>query len=292
MPIIATPTPSRPLLSWLAGCLEVLLPKECLVCGRNLRGYKLCHRCAPILPEISALIPYRCPRCFSPTSTPSISPCSPCQLHPTIPNSQRFIWTYASIQRDFIKAMKYRPSLTLTRICGAILADSIPTLFPGQTWDLLVPVPSSASTFRARLFHPCYEMAHIVSRAQRLPIEPALIHDPHRKPQAKLHHDARLRNVRNLFRCRRPSRISGKRVLLIEDVITTGATISAAANCLLRAGAIRVDVLALARTTSWSRFRARISGIFPQIPAHSIGSMMDLQSDRPPSTTVLALTHD
>jgi len=249
-------------ISWITGCFEILLPKECLVCGRNLKGHRLCHRCAPQLPQLSSLISCRCARCFCPTPNPSVSPCPTCRLHATIPDSQRFLWTYEGIPRDLIKAMKYRPSITLTRMCGRMLADALPALFTHCHWDLLVPVPSSASTFRERLFHPCYEMARLISQVHKLPIEHALAHDPERKPQAKLHHDARLRNLNHLFNCRNPRRITGTKILLVEDVITTGATISAAADCLLRAGAARVDVVALARTAAWSRFRAKISEIF------------------------------
>jgi predicted amidophosphoribosyltransferase len=154
--------------------------------------------------------------------------------------------------------MKYRPSKKLARLAGIILADSLPHVFLESNWDLVVPIPSSAKTFRKRSFHPCVELGYHVAQTLHIPLRLALVSNPKRQAQAKLHHDARLRGIKKIFTLRDPKQIRGKGILLIEDVITTGATVSAAAHCLKAAGATSVDVLALARTQVWSRFRHRV----------------------------------
>ncbi len=248
-------------LSWLTGAIEILLPKECLVCSRRLRGRILCFRCRPHLPDLDTTRNAKCPFCFEPiTGNEPICPC--CELFPLPANSIRFLWVYSGLARDLIRSMKYRPSMRLARLGGYLLAQAIPHFFSEASWDLIVPVPSSARTYRKRLFHPCVEMAHEISSVLSRPVRPLLAHDRTRAPQAQLHHDARLRNLRRLFAVRKHPTLIGARVLLVEDVITTGATIAAASICLKEAGAASVDVVALARAQSWGRFRDRVWRVF------------------------------
>jgi predicted amidophosphoribosyltransferase len=155
--------------------------------------------------------------------------------------------------------MKYHPSIYLTRYSGALMAQALPTLFPDRSWDRIVPIPSSPETLKKRHFHPCHEMAHIVKKAlPNTKVSYALQHNRHRTAQAKRSHEERLRGLRTLFRVPKQAEIKGKRVLLVEDVITTGATIVAASQALYHAGACEVDVIALAQARVWARFRARL----------------------------------
>ena len=77
----------------------------------------------------------------------------------------RYLWDYGGTARDLIRAMKYHPSIYLTRYSGALVAQALPTLFPDRSWDRIVPIPSSPETLKKRHFHPCHEMAHIVKKA-------------------------------------------------------------------------------------------------------------------------------
>jgi ComF family protein len=256
--LLSYPTRTR---TWLGSCIEVLLPTVCLVCSRPLRSNTVCYRCRPLLPDVRDILQHRCHRCFSPRTNPDPT-CDTCKLFPCLPHSIRFLWEYDGLARDLIRTMKYRPSVQLLSLASSILSQSVPSLFPGASWDIMVPVPSSSSTLRRRMLHPCRELARQVSRDHRIPLQNALIHDQERLPQARLSHDDRLRRLFKLFDVRKDINLQGKRVLLIEDVITTGATVAAATYRLKRAGASRVDVLALARTRVWSRFRQRLYSLF------------------------------
>lgn len=159
--------------------------------------------------------------------------------------------------------MKYQPSVYLTRYGAKLIADQMGQLFQHRDWDVIVPIPSSSAMLKRRAFHPCDEMSRVIR--QTLPqcmIAHALHHAKQRTPQARRTHSERLEGLRGLFTVRAPSKIAGKRVLLVEDVITTGATIAAAAYALRRAGAKEVDVVALAQARVWSRFRKRLFEIF------------------------------
>jgi ComF family protein len=250
--------------SWLSSCLEVILPTECLVCHRPLRLERVCYRCRPSLPTLDDALVSRCNLCFEPLSLSAQggSVCEACKLHHTPTDEIRFLWDYDGLARDLIRSMKYQPSLALAALCGTLLKDALPHFFARQRWDLIIPVPSSHLTYRRRLFHPCAELAHGIARQLKIPSRNILIHNRRRLPQASLNHNARLSRLRALFTIKPGASVEGKHILLVEDVITTGATIAAAAYQLKKAGAVRVDVLALARTRVWRRFRARVSAIF------------------------------
>lgn len=245
------------LLNLIAGSFEVLFPRECLVCTRPLRGCSLCFRCHP-LPIVTSIA--RCHRCFGAIHTHGTATiCATCETFPPPTQHMRYLWEYGGTARDLIRAMKYSPSIYLTRYSGALMAQAVPALFETQSWDLIVPIPSSPETLRKRHFHPCYEMAQIVRRA--IPssrVSFALRHNRHRTAQARRTHEERLRGLRTLFHIDNPSKITNKRILLVEDVITTGATILAACDSLRRAGARHIDVVALAQARVWTRFRGRL----------------------------------
>lgn len=250
-------------LAWLDGSLEILFPRECLVCTRPLRGRSLCFRCTPDKGPHKTVS--RCFRCFGALLAPSgeVSVCHTCLTLPPSTFRMRYLWEYEGLARDLIRAMKYQPSITLTRMSGAFVRDALPQLFGAARWDLIVPIPSSPHTLRKRLFHPCHEMAKVLAPAVGSPtILPALRHNRKKAPQATLSHEERLRGLRHFFVITRPQAILGKRILLVEDVITTGATVAAAAHALNKSGAARVDVVALAQARVWARFRLRLYRIF------------------------------
>lgn len=246
---------TRFLLTWLSGSLEVLFPRECLVCTRPLKGQSLCFRCAPASPTYTTI---RCQRCYGPMAASTESGwCATCTTFPPPTTRMRYLWEYSGCARDLITAMKYRPSAYLTKFAGHVLNEELPRLFEDRSWDLVIPIPSSPSMLKKRLFHPCHEIAKVVAGGlPQTKLLYALRHRRSRTPQARLSHEERLRGLRYFFKVRKPSVISGKKILLIEDVITTGATIAAAAHALYAAGALEVDVVSLTQARVWSRFRA------------------------------------
>lgn len=243
---------------WLSGALEILLPRECLVCSRPMRGGSLCFRCSPRIPLLGELAKSRCQRCFG-VKFGDANECATCALYPPSFDRCRFVWEYSDLARDLIRAMKFRPSVTLARMCGDILADNLCVMFGPESWDVIVPVPASRANFRRRLFQPCFEMGRRVLAKRHAPaLVPALTHASRRAPQASLSHQDRLRALGSMFAANSKVSIQEKRCLLIEDVITTGATTTAAALALRAAGAKTVDIASLAQTTVWPRFRRLI----------------------------------
>jgi predicted amidophosphoribosyltransferase len=251
---------THPLHTFLSGPFEILFPRECLVCTRPLRGRSLCFRCNP---SPLSLTQPRCVRCFGELTGPTTTTCMACEAFPLTADRLRYIWEYEGIARDFIRAMKYHHNPYLARLAGGFLARDLPLLFGGGSWDVIVPVPSSPLMLKKRLFQPGLEMSQVIRKS--LPgatIRHALKHRRIRTPQARRTHRERLQGVRSLFSVRSAHHLRAKRVLLVEDVITTGATIAAACDALLQASVSSVDVVALAQARVWRRFRGRIFSLF------------------------------
>jgi predicted amidophosphoribosyltransferase len=187
--------------------------------------------------------------------------CCLCEYLPSIFRRTRFIWDYRGAARLLIKTMKYRPEPLLARAAGKELCVYFAKLFPSHDWDLIIPVPAADKSLRVRTFNQCLILArglqHPVPKAERIPVDwRTLVHRGYRSAQAALTPERRIGNVRHAFGVKRS--LAGKTILLIDDVITTGATSTAAGLELYAAGARAVDLLALARSPLWQTNRLRV----------------------------------
>lgn len=145
-----------------------------------------------------------------------------------------------------LQRYKYVPDVSLAPALGRLLLAHCP-LTP-VSYDVLVPVPLHIRRLRWRGFNQAQLLARHVARQHRLPLDPfSLERARATDPQVELDDDARRRNVAGAFVVPDPARVRGRRVLLVDDVYTTGATANECSRTLLRAGARHVDVLVLAR---------------------------------------------
>jgi ComF family protein len=140
--------------------------------------------------------------------------------------------------------MKFRGHDILASPAGARMAASARCL--GPLHDAVVPVPSTARRNRDRGYDPGRLLAEEVARRLRVPFRPVLSRVREAAPQSSVPAAERRRNVEGAFRAAPSTR--GRRLLLVDDVLTTGATAFEAAGTLLAAGASAVDLLVLART--------------------------------------------
>ena len=181
-----------------------------------------------------------------------------CRTTPLLFRTIRYLWDYDDKAREYIHAMKYHPSPRLLALAGKDLAHLLLPTFPLADWDLIIPMSASAQAIRRRGLNQCLSLAREVARSLDLPLElRALKHLGTKYSQAVLPFKRRISNVRHAFQAQR-SRIRERSILLIDDVLTTGATASAAGLALLRCGAASVDLLALARSEWWESNRAEI----------------------------------
>jgi len=219
--------------------LELLFPSRCLGCGRS--GTFLCDPCAQ---RLTPALPPRCARCWEPRSL--AGECLSCQLRPPAFDALRTAFVYDGLARDLVQTLKYRGQTALAERMGRLLAQA--ACRSGLHADVAVPVPLSGLRKRTRGYNQAEALARTLGRALALPVEPkALVRLRHTAPQARgAGAEARRANVAGAFRAGADA-VAGRSVLLVDDVATTGATLSACASALKEAGAASVWALTFAR---------------------------------------------
>jgi ComF family protein len=151
---------------------------------------------------------------------------------------------YEAELRALIHLFKYRRVRTLAAPLGKLLARALPL---DQAFDVIVPLPLHWRKRWQRGFNQAELLAREISRRTNTPVENALRRVHNTAAQAGLTSSKRRLNVSGAFQAKRPAVIDGRRVLLIDDVMTTGATAASCARALRRAGARQVTLLTLAR---------------------------------------------
>ena len=184
--------------------------------------------------------------------------CLGCHLSPLPGSAIRSLFYYRAKTTALIKRFKYHSQRRLGRDIGRALAlaaaGELPQLlpFPRTDWDLITAVPSSLDVLRKRGFFHLGQVIPAVSRKLLIPADVfALRSAKLRRPQAGLQARERIANVGFAFRAE-PRRVRGKNILLIDDVITTGASLLTCALALKEAGAKRIDALTFARSPRFS----------------------------------------
>jgi ComF family protein len=156
---------------------------------------------------------------------------------------------YGGLVREAIHAFKFAGRRGLAEPLGDLVAELGLSALPGATPDLLLPVPLHRRRERERGYNQALLLSRRLERAWGVPVAAdVLVRRGATAPQADLDAPARRRNVRGAFAVTNPETILGRHVVLVDDVLTTGATAGECARCLLRAGASTVGVLTIART--------------------------------------------
>src|SRR6185437_8647473 len=195
--------------------LDLLLPACCALCGRG--GEPVCAACVRALPLLGGPA---CARCGKPTVAAV---------------------AFEGRGRDLVLRFKDGGLRGLAATAAAVVA----TVCPAPECDALTWVPGDRWRTLRRGYHPARELALGLADCWGVPARPLLAAAPIRRPQRGLDHVARRRNVRGAFRA--AGELGGARIVVVDDVFTTGATLSACAAALRKGGARSVAVVTLAR---------------------------------------------
>jgi ComF family protein len=150
--------------------------------------------------------------------------------------------------REALHAFKFRGRRALAAPLGDLLVEAMEGRLPGGLPALVVPVPLHPRRERERGFNQASLLARRLGRAWRVPVrDDVLVRAVATPSQTELDAPARRANVRGVFRMRRPDLIAGRHVLLVDDILTTGATLSECARCLRAGGAAEIGALTVAR---------------------------------------------
>ena len=240
--------PRGPLLSSLrkrAGDLvEQLYPVDCLLCGARMAGgVRLCEGRRE---ELAAVGDARCPRCGRPDS-PAESPCGTCQRQPPRFVTVHAPWRYQEPVAGWIRRFKYANQLGLEQTLVDLADEQLGGWLASYRIDALLAVPLHQRRLRERGYNQADRLARLLARRHRLPcLRRGLVRRRPTATQSALPDRRRRSNVRGAFRAKTEA-VKGRRIALVDDVVTTGATADAAAAALLEAGAAAVYVVAVAR---------------------------------------------
>ena len=232
-----------------------LYPPRCAVCGDRFgleARRRVCELCLSRTEKIPQPI---CVICGAPMQSANATDdlCAAClDLRPHFASARAIARYRPSAESDrrslpsLIRRHKYGLDQSLQNALAEFLGAELP--YSSTDCDVVIPVPLHRRRLWWRGFNQAALLAMTISRRLGKPSElQTLMRSRMTTPQTSQDHDARRRNVRRAFAVRRPARIKGLRVLLVDDVMTTGATVDECARVLMAAGAARVDVLTLAR---------------------------------------------
>ncbi len=235
------------LQKWLKGIVDLLFPSLCPVCGTGLLpdGQTLCSLC---LQDVSLIRSPCCTACGREMidSAAADHLCGRCLRKSPPYSSARAVAHYQEPVSGLLHRLKYQGEISVLPALREIVGLLSP--FPLQDSDRIVPVPLHLSRLRQRGFNQALLLANLLFPNRKdLILVDSLIRVRHTIPQTGLDGGDRRKNLHQAFTVRFPERVRRKNIVLVDDVFTTGTTVSECSKMLLRAGAAEVRVVTLAR---------------------------------------------
>lgn len=231
--------------------IDLLFPPYCVSC--HSLGVWLCATCSSQIETIQSPV---CPRCGLPTESAqavhsSTTACERCEREPLQLDGLRGYAFHGGPLREAIHQFKYNDLRALASPLGRLMGEGWAALAPRElAIDAIVPVPLHPTRQRKRGYNQAALLAlEVGARLERPVIQDVLVRTKATAPQVDLGAQERLANVRDAFRCNGAG-LSGKQVMLIDDVCTTGSTLESACAALREAGASSVWAYTLARARS------------------------------------------
>jgi len=242
----------RPSSRWHSAALELLeivLPSPCLACARPTRAWRphlgLCVPCRGRLRPLTTA----CCRCGEPLAgagIPAAYLCRRCRQHPPAFDQLLALWTYEPPLDAVVRELKFGGLAYLASHLAETMAERAGGVL--STVDLIVPVPLHWRRLLARGYNQAAEIAHTLSHRLGPPVCRALRRRRFTRAQTSLPRSARQDNLEHAFRARRTSDLAGSTVALIDDVMTTGATLESCSRALKHGGAAAVIAVVAGRT--------------------------------------------
>jgi ComF family protein len=229
--------------------LDFLFPPLCHVCRTfipDAGNLHICSSCREKMPTVSHPL---CTVCGIPfDGAGNDHECGDCLRHPPSFDVARAALIHDGPGRSLIHAFKYSNRIHLRRPLGlltaGLLADFVALCGP----DLIVPVPLHVRRLRGRGFNQAILLGEVLAREWGIPLHRQLLQRIRwTEPQISLTAEQRRDNVRGAFSVRDSAAVAGKRVLLVDDVFTTGSTVEECAKMLKKTGACHVAVVTVAR---------------------------------------------
>lgn len=234
----------------LTGIADLIFPPRCITCEELLGQHGPLPFCTTCMAGVHFIESPLCPRCGTPFPVAEGEDhlCGDCLSTERPYAVARSVGRYEKTLLTAIHRFKYRGKTGIGDLLSGIMAD-----FAEKTWDMkvfsrILPVPLHRRRLRERGFNQAMILARGLSRRFNIPLDfTSLRRNLFTPPQVGLDRKQRLTNVQGAFTVTHPERIDGRRLLLVDDVFTTGSTLNECARVLIQAKAEAVAVLTMAR---------------------------------------------
>lgn len=230
--------------------LDLVYPRWCEGCGIGMGLEEIGHICWDCTRAFALIAPPYCELCGDPCDgdLSGTYTCTLCRQHPPSFKLARSAVRYRAAVKDVIQGYKYRQAIHLTEDLGTLLEACFRATMPSQLIDAVVAVPLHPTRQRERTYNQSDLLANWLARRMNWDLgRDGLCRVRQTESQTTFSADQRRRNVRGAFEAGRPDWIQGRRLLLVDDVVTTGATLHECASVLMDAGAVSVVALTVAR---------------------------------------------
>ena len=224
--------------------ISYLFKQHCLLCNASTKSQiSLCKQCIDALPRTPQPC---CPQCGLATQG---EVCGKCLKEKPYYDKTTALFAYAFPFNAVLQEYKYNHALYLSKTIAQLFVDNILS----HNIDIIIPMPLHPNRLKERGFNQSAEVAYILAKAIGIPVnDTACQRIKHTPPQASLPLKERLKNMRGAFSVNQAlatQHIKGKRIAIIDDVITTGSTVNELSLVLKKAGALSVHCYAFARAT-------------------------------------------
>lgn len=229
--------------------LNFVLPRRCLECGKVIcTDDELCDAC---FGKLNFILPPYCRKCGHPLTEEGNGAsllCPSCLKKVRTPfRLSRSAMYYDEASKNLILAFKFMDKTENAHLLSVMLKCAGNDIFAAGA-DLLVPVPLHYSRLLKRKYNQCALLVRDLSKMTGIPADYlSLIRHKRTRPQVEFSGLERVCNVKNAFSIKYPEKVKGKRIILVDDVLTTGSTLKECAIALKKAGAKSVDTLTIAR---------------------------------------------
>lgn len=235
--------------TYLAAGVDLFYPLNCLACGGALpeESASLCRSCQSTMLAVGEQV---CPRCTQPFAGESEEPflCPNCAGRKMYVDCAVAAWRSRGVVRELVHRFKYSGHLFLRHQLTEWLLDGYQDeRMNGKSFDYLTPVPLHWLKQCRRGYNQAAELAEALSREIHLPVRRFLKRIRHTKTQTALDRNERMENLQGCFKMRHGRAVTGRNILLIDDILTTGSTVDECARTLLAGGASSVCALTVAR---------------------------------------------
>ncbi len=230
--------------TWIQDFLGQIRARQCLLCGathQDCSGF--CPACQADLPWLQ----HGCQHCGAPLPFPDARLCANCMQQPPHFDRCQGLFHYAFPVQEVLAEFKFRGKIWYAPALGELMVRHLQARTERNRLDLIVPTPLHPERLQERGFNQALELAKRVSRGCRIELDHRILEKVRpTAPQSSLSARERTTNLRRSYVAR--GRLDGARVLLVDDIVTTGHTANELSRVLKQAGAASVDVLCIART--------------------------------------------